>query len=340
MRFRSAGFALMAFACISCEQPMGTPAEAASEGPPVVATPPIDSLVSYRLVANWPSIPADFRLGEVAGVALDSHGHVFVFQRAGRGWDTGTVAPISEATVLQFDGTSGQLLAKWGAGRFRLPHGLSVDANNNIWLTDAALHQVFKFSHDGELRLTLGEAGIPRWDVGHFNRPTDVAVRADGGFYVTDGYEAQRIVQFDAQGRYVREWGRSGFGATDFRLPHGIALKDNTLLIADRENGRLAIYDTAGVFQEIVAPLTGTLVYAVATEPGGGTLIALQSGAMGGIIRVNSLGQITHGLGAVPFGSGERLAAHDLAAGADGSIYVAETRAGGLRKYLRVAQPR
>ena len=71
MRFRSAGFALMAFACISCEQPMGTPADADSEGPPIVATPPIDSLISYRLVANWPSLPADVRMGEVAGVAVD-----------------------------------------------------------------------------------------------------------------------------------------------------------------------------------------------------------------------------------------------------------------------------
>ena len=263
---------------------------------------------------------------------------------------------LAAGAALVVSSTGMGVLAQQGAPSYRfdpewpktLPNnwkiggitGLAVDANDDVWLTDAALHQVFKFSHDGELRLTLGEAGIARWDVGHFNRPTDVAVRADGGFYVTDGYEAQRIVQFDSRGRYVREWGRSGFGATDFRLPHGIALKDKTLLIADRENGRLAIYDTAGVFQEIVAPLAGTLVYSVATEPGGGTLIALQSGAMGGIIRVNALGQITHGLGAVPFGSGEYLAAHDLAAGVDGSIYVAETRAGGLRKYARVAQTR
>ncbi len=340
MMRRASLFALALIVGAACEhEPLSAPADRAAD-PPVTTATRADSLVSYRAVSNWPDLPADVQLGEVAGIAVDSHGHVFVFQRAGRGFDTNTIAPISDATVLQLDGATGKLLARWGAGRFRLPHGLSVDASDNIWLTDAALHQVFQFSHDGELRMVLGEAGVARWDAEHFNRPTDVAVRADGAFYVTDGYEAQRIVQFDRNGRYVREWGKSGFGLTDFSLPHGIALSGERLLIADRENGRLVIYDTIGAFQGIVTPVPGALVYAVTTEANGGILMALQGGNTGGIVRYNQNGQLTHGLGAVPAGTGKHLLAHDLAVGADGAVYVAETRAGGLSKYARVAQAR
>jgi peptidylamidoglycolate lyase len=338
VNLRSAVF-LAIVACIACEAPLVDNADQPRADPPVTIERP-DSVVSYWLVTEWPVLPPDIQLGEVAGIAVDSHGHVFVFQRASRGWDTGTVAPIPDATVLQLDAQTGALLARWGSNRFRLPHGLSVDANDNVWLTDAALHQVFQFSHEGELRLVVGEAGVGQRDATHFNRPTDVAVRGDGAFYVTDGYEAQRVLQFDRNGRPVREWGKSGFGAADFRLPHGIALSGDRLLIADRENGRLVIYDTLGVFQSIIAPIPGALVYAVTTEPGGGTLIAVQGTGIGGIIRLNQNGQLTHGLGAVPAGTGNHLAVHDVAVGPDGSIYVAETRTGGLRKYRRVAEAR
>ncbi len=95
---------------------------------------------------------------------------------------------IKEKTILQVDRGSGQLLNSWGADLFIMPHGLTVDNNNNVWVTDVGLHQVFKFTHEGKLLLKLGEANVPGNDKTHFNRPTDVAVAADGSFYVSDGY--------------------------------------------------------------------------------------------------------------------------------------------------------
>jgi peptidylamidoglycolate lyase len=299
---------------------------------------PTDSLAGYRAVADWPQLPAGFLLGEVAGVDVDSHGHLFVFQRAARGWDTGATTPIAEATVLQLDAVSGRLLASWGAGLFRLPHGLTVDRQDNIWLTDAGLHQVFQLTHDGVALKTVGEAGVARWDDSHFNRPTDVTVRADGGFYVSDGYENQRVVELDARGAFVREWGRAGSGNGEFALPHGITSRAELLYVADRENGRVEVFDSSGAFRRSWTPAFSARVFAVDVADDGNVYVALREDLVriGGIVRLANDGRITHALGAVPGGTGEFLAVHDFAVASDGAVYIAENVAGGLRKYLPV----
>jgi hypothetical protein len=138
----------------------------------------------------------------------------------------------------------------------------------------------------------------------------------------------------------VREWGKSGFGLTDFRLPHGITLRGDRLLISDRENGRVAIYDTTGTLQHMVAPLAGVLVYAATFDVDGGMLLAVRGESSGGVLRLNPQGMLTVGFGKTPVGAGETLAVHDIAVGSDGAVYVAETAAGGLRKFARFAEAR
>lgn len=96
-------------------------------------------------------------LGRVSGVGVDSHEHVFVFHRADHGGEK-TSGLIPLPVVMCFDGPTGKLLDSWGANAFLVPHGLRVDQRDNIWLTDASLHQVFKFNHDGTLRMSLGVA--------------------------------------------------------------------------------------------------------------------------------------------------------------------------------------
>ncbi|MGH8281621.1 MAG: peptidyl-alpha-hydroxyglycine alpha-amidating lyase family protein, partial [Gammaproteobacteria bacterium] len=139
------------------------------------ASPGPAQCLDYRVVHGWPVLPEGEVLGSVAGVGVDSHGNVFVFHRSGRTWpasDVLSLQTIARPTVTVFDGHSGSVLARWGAGQFAMPHGLTIDGHDNVWLTDVALQQVYKFSHDGRLLLTLGQRGIAGNDAGPFNRPT------------------------------------------------------------------------------------------------------------------------------------------------------------------------
>src|SRR5438128_510694 len=106
-------------------------------------------MYSYHVVHGWPKLPEGEILGAVAGVGVNSQGHVFVFHRSNRPWpssgklDLGT---IDRPTVTIFDSHNGNLLARWGFNRFAMPHGLTIDQDDNVWLTDAALQQIFKFT--------------------------------------------------------------------------------------------------------------------------------------------------------------------------------------------------
>ena len=133
---------------------------------------------SYQVVHGWPQLPEGFALGHVTGVEVDSHNHVFVFHRGDR-------------PILCFEGNTGKIVASWGDGLFVEAHGLTVDTQDNVWVTDTKQHQVFKFSHDGKLLLTLGAQGVPGLDGKHLNAPTDVTVTPSGEFYVSDGYGKQ-----------------------------------------------------------------------------------------------------------------------------------------------------
>ncbi len=111
-------------------------------------------------------MPEGYILGQATGVGVDSHNHVFVFHRAGRMWSEPFPDEfIAPATVAIFDGATGAHVGEWGSNQFVMPNGLSIDAADNVWLTDVGSHQVFKFSHDGALLLTLGAARVPGDDV-------------------------------------------------------------------------------------------------------------------------------------------------------------------------------
>lgn len=204
----------------------------------------------YELVANWPQLPTGFVLSQPTGIGIDTSEHIFVFHRAGRRWsDPFPDSLISLHTVLEFDNETGRILKSWGADYFIMPHGLTVDNNNNVWVTDVALHQVFKFSHEGELLLKLGIAKISGNDSLHFNLPTDVAVANDGSFYVSDGYGNSRIVKFSSSGEYQFEWGTKGTRPGEFDTPHGITLdKKGNVYVADRQNNRIQIFDANGKY--------------------------------------------------------------------------------------------
>src|SRR5262245_24224053 len=174
----------------------------------------------YTVVHGWPQLPSGFVLGQVSGVAVDSHNHVFVFHRAENSWAADKSHVIASPTVLCFDGASGKLLSSWGQNRFIEPHGLRVDRDDSVWVTDRALQQVLKFTHYGKLLLTSATERTAGLDATHFNLPADIAFGSDGAIYVADGYGNNRIAKFSADGKFLLDWGRKGDGPGEFNLPH------------------------------------------------------------------------------------------------------------------------
>ncbi|KGL61729.1 peptidyl-alpha-hydroxyglycine alpha-amidating lyase family protein [Polaribacter sp. Hel1_85] len=205
---------------------------------------------SYVLVEKWPKLSENHVLGLPSGLGIDSNNNILVLHRTGRIWgDTFPEKKIQENTILTLDKETGEVLKSWGADLFIMPHGLEIDKENNIWVTDVGLQQVFKFSSEGKLLLTLGEARIQGDDSSHFNLPTDIAVSDDGSFYVSDGYYNRRVVKFSKDGAYLFEWGKHGNKRGEFIVPHGIDLDNlGNVYVADRENNRIQKFDTEGNF--------------------------------------------------------------------------------------------
>ncbi|XP_021344884.1 probable peptidyl-alpha-hydroxyglycine alpha-amidating lyase pgal-1, partial [Mizuhopecten yessoensis] len=117
---------------------------------------------------------------------------------------------IKNNTILRLDRATGHILDSFGADRFYMPHGLTVDHAGNLWVTDVGLHQVMMFpkgSHEPS-DIVLGEAGIPGSDDDHFCKPTDVAVASNGDFFVSDGYCNGRIMKFSKKGHLLKQWGK------------------------------------------------------------------------------------------------------------------------------------
>jgi peptidylamidoglycolate lyase len=290
----------------------------------------------YEEVKDWPRLPASVRLGECAGVALDGDGHVFVFHRPGRGFDTAATEALADPAVLEIDADSGRLINSWGANMFLVPHGITIDSANNVFLTDVGLQQVFKFSHDGQPILAVGEPRVGAWDATHFNQPTDIAIRPDGTFYVSDGYVNSRVAVFDRNGKAIREWGKKGPGPGEFSNPHGLSFIPGStdVLVADRENSRLQLFDKDGVFKwqwaGVKDAATTGRVFAIAADEAGNSYVGIRRADYDtkhtGVLKLDRERNIVAAIGFGQPGDPVFNAVHDLAIGKDGSIYVAETR--------------
>ncbi|KAM6149025.1 peptidyl-glycine alpha-amidating monooxygenase isoform 4-T4 [Erethizon dorsatum] len=236
---------------------------------------------------DWPGV---YLLpGQVSGVALDPNNNLVIFHRGDHVWDGNSfdskfvyqqrgLGPIEEDTILIIDPNNAAVLQSSGKNLFYLPHGLSIDKDGNYWVTDVALHQVFKLDPNskGPL-LILGRSMQPGSDQNHFCQPTDVAVDpGTGAIYVSDGYCNSRIVQFSPSGEFVTQWGEgtSGRGPKpgQFSVPHSLALVPHLgqLCVADRENGRIQCFktDTKEFVREIKHAAFGRNVFAISYIPG------------------------------------------------------------------------
>ena len=197
------------------------------------------------VLTEWAALPDGRTWGSTAGIDIDpTDGHVWVYDRCGaNGLDGGCAANPTVDPILKYDRNTGELLASFGAGLFVLPHGLHVDDDGNVWVTDSQGndeigHQVIKFSPEGEVLMTLGVAGEPGSDPEgrHLNEPCDVVTWGPTGeIFVSDGHSGQnpdppegrtgRILKYDAEGNFIKQWGEIGFRPGQFRTPHGVGVR-------------------------------------------------------------------------------------------------------------------
>jgi len=261
----------------------------------------------YRVVPDFFHWPNEWHFGEVSGVASDSQGHIFVFQR--------TTPMLSE-----FDG-SGKFLREVGAGLFTHPHGLRIDAEDNIWTTDDGSHLVLKLDHNGRPLLVLGRKGVAAEADWLFNEPTDVAFDKVGNIYVSDGYGNSRVMKFDRTGRFVKSWGSFGKGPGQFDLPHTILIdKEDHVYVGDRENKRIQIFDSQGKFLKQWTDIG--YPYGLCFGPNGHIWMA--DGGYDRIVELNEKGGITGAIGEPGHASGQFAWVHFLTFGADGRLFVAD----------------
>ena len=210
------------------------------------------TLMKYRVDIRFGEEPEDtmpegWKFGRVSGVATDSRGQVFVFQRG----------PKADPIIV-FD-SKGRYLRSWGRGMFGRPHGMRVDRDDNVWITDHIDHQVMKFTNDGKLLLTLGIKGQTGTDEKTFDGPTDISFAASGDFYVSDGYGNDRVLKFSKDGKFLLTWGQSGTGPGEFDLVHSVAVdSQGRVFVSDRENDRIQIFDGNGKFLRMWTHLGAT----------------------------------------------------------------------------------
>lgn len=201
------------------------------------------SLLKYSVNIKFGEEPVDtlpdgWKLGRVSAVATDSASNVYVVQR-GKKADP----------VIVFD-RKGKFLRSWGRGdMFAVPHGIRVDRDDNVFITDIGTQQVMKFTKTGELLITLGKKGVAGTDEKTFDRPTDIAFAKNGDFYVSDGYGNSRIVKFSREGKFLMSWGKPGRGPGEFQVPHAVQVDSKGwVYVSDRENNRIQIFDANGKF--------------------------------------------------------------------------------------------
>lgn len=195
---------------------------------------------TYEAAVGWGKLPEGWVFKQVAGVAVDSKGRVYAFNR-------------SEHSVIVFD-RDGKFLTTWGTigngpDQFKTAHSAYIDKEDNLYLADTGNHTVRKFTLDGKLLMTLGTFGITGSAGEPFNQPTDICVAPSGEIYVSDGYGNSRVHKYSPKGKLLLSWGEKGSGPGQFDLPHGVWVhKDGRVFVADRVNNRIQIFDSNGKY--------------------------------------------------------------------------------------------
>jgi sugar lactone lactonase YvrE len=206
----------------------------------------------YQPGVSFGQLPDGRKWGSTAGVDIAPDGTIWAYDRCG----ANTCVGSSVTPILHFD-TSGKLLGSFGAGVFNFPHGLAVDKDGNVWVTDQGANPandkgqvVYKFSPEGKVLMKLGMPGMAGAGSSMFNQPSDVIVGPNGDIYIADGHGPQtnaRIVKFAKDGKFIKSWGNHGSGEMDLEGPHALAFDSRgRLFVGDRTNNRVQVFDQEG----------------------------------------------------------------------------------------------
>jgi sugar lactone lactonase YvrE len=199
----------------------------------------------YRTIENWAKLPEGRSWGSTSAVEIDRDGRsIWVAERCG----ANSCAGKTDDPILHFD-ASGKLLKSFGSGMFLFPHGIAVDQDGNIWITDGQAANgkgftVVKFNPDGKVLMTLDYT---------FNQPNDVAVALNGDIFVSEGHTpmmgSAQILKFNKDGKFLMRWGKHGSGPGELEVPHTLAFDSRgRLFVGDRANNRIQIFDQDGKF--------------------------------------------------------------------------------------------
>ncbi len=280
----------------------------------------------YEVQPGWAKLPAGWTFHEVVDVAVDSRDRVYLFTRG-------------EHPLIIFD-REGNFLNSWGQGLFKRPHGITLGPNETLYLVDDGAHAVYQFSPEGKLLMAVGNPGKSADFMSGrpFNQPTKVARDPQTGeMYISDGYGNARVHKYSPEGKHLFSWGESGTDAGQFNLVHSVVLdRGGRVLVADRENHRVQIFDRKGRFltmwSNIHRPcglhISGNgeeLVYVGELAPG--YAFSQNYPNVGGRISIYDLrGERLARLGDLRAGEEPHqfLAPHGMAVDSRGDIYVGE----------------
>lgn len=290
--------------------------------------------IAYESVPNLLQLPTGLYLGEAAGVAVNSKGHIFVYTRSG------------ETRLLEF-GADGKFERQIGQGLygFVFAHTVRIDKNDNIWCTDEGANMTIVFNPAGQVIMLFGrkpetvEGAAPPPPPGTtpppppaafatfahrlFNRPTDVAWDAAGNSFIADGYNNSRVVKYDKDGNWVKEWGKRGTAPGEFHTVHAIATDaKGNVYVGDRENNRIQVFDGEGNFLKqwtnAGAPWT------ICITPGPKQVLYTSDSTNGRIYKLDLDGNVLGAFGKPGKQLGQFGWVHEISCPSENTLFVAE----------------
>jgi sugar lactone lactonase YvrE len=305
----------------------------------------------YSLGMSWGKLPEGRMWGSTSAVDIDRDGKsIWVAERCGANSCEGKNDP----SILKFD-ASGNLVKSFGAGMLLFPHGICVDKQGNIWVTDGHAKgdkgfQVFKFSPEGKVLMTLGKAGVAGDGPDTFTEPNDIAIAPNGDIFVADGHTPNkgnaRVVKFTKDGKFIKQWGGHGSGPGQFEVPHALAFdSQGRLFVGDRANNRIQIFDQDGKFlaewKQFSRPSgiyidKNDIIYVTDSESTDRDGYGHNPGYKRGI-RIGSAkdGTVTAFIPDPSPGAGATSTSEGVAADAAGNVYGAEVGPKDLKRYVR-----
>jgi DNA-binding beta-propeller fold protein YncE len=317
---------LLAAVLLAAAFVVALPAQAQPPRDPAILVPQDAPPHGFRAVDPAVTLPAGVEMGASAAVAFDARGHLLVLTRG-------------EPALFEFD-PDGRFVRAFGEGLFRRSHGLHVDAEGNLWVADVGAHVVMKLDRDGRVLMTLGTPGeAGTWDKAsgshRLDEPNDVAVAANGDVFVAQGHAPgdrgdPRVLKFDKTGKFLASWGGKGTEPGRFQVAHSVAIvAAGDLWVTDRENSRIQVFDTNGVFKrsmQFAGLPCGVDI--------GADAVFMVNGFTGQIVKLDLDGRVLGAVGKPGRALGEFGEAHYVAVSGRGELFVADTVNRALHKFV------